>query len=138
MTAIRRPLVITIVTLGVLDLAGLIAVIANPDLVPRMIPALAAIQIIGFAALFVVYFSRAQWPGDPSGSSTQKQYSREAGILLLRGVGAMLLLVALLDGAAAPLNKIWITVLRPVAGSALSFYIAHRIRKNSNNPGARV
>jgi hypothetical protein len=41
-------------SIAILDFAGLITMIANPDLTARVIPALAAVQIFGFVAIAVI------------------------------------------------------------------------------------
>ena len=56
-----KPLFIGILTLGVLDLIGIVTMVANPDWTERIIPALVGIQLFGFIVIAFVYWSRAQW-----------------------------------------------------------------------------
>jgi len=55
-----KPLVIGMVTLGALDTIGVVSMIVNPDLTERIIPALVAIQIVGFIVIAIVYMIRTQ------------------------------------------------------------------------------
>jgi hypothetical protein len=50
----HKRLIIGIVSIAVLDFAGLITMIANPDLTSRVIPALAGVQIFGFVAIAAI------------------------------------------------------------------------------------
>jgi hypothetical protein len=50
----RKRLIVGLASIAILDSAGLITMIANPDLTARVIPALAAVQIFGFVAIAVI------------------------------------------------------------------------------------
>jgi hypothetical protein len=49
-----KPLIIGVATLGAFDLAGLITMVADPDLTARVIPALVGMQILGFIAIAAI------------------------------------------------------------------------------------
>jgi hypothetical protein len=55
-----KPMIIGIATLGALDAIGVLTVIVNPDLIARIISALAAIQIAGLVVVGIIYMIRAQ------------------------------------------------------------------------------
>jgi hypothetical protein len=50
----RKRLIVGVASIAALDLAGFIAMVANPDLTPRVIPALAGVQIFGFVAIAAI------------------------------------------------------------------------------------
>jgi hypothetical protein len=50
----NKRLIIGIASIAVLDLAGLVAMIAAPDLTARVIPALFGVQIFGFVAIAAI------------------------------------------------------------------------------------
>lgn len=56
-----KPVVIGFIALGVLDILGVVTMVANPDWTERIIPALVGIQLFGFVVIAFVYWSRAQW-----------------------------------------------------------------------------
>ena len=56
-----KPIVIGFVSLGILDILGVVAMVANPELTERIIPALVAVQLLGLLVIAFVYWSRAQW-----------------------------------------------------------------------------
>lgn len=56
-----KPLVIGFISLGILDILGIVTMVANPDWTERIIPALAAVQLLGFVVIAIVYWGRAQW-----------------------------------------------------------------------------
>ena len=71
-----KPLVVGFIALGILDILGLVTMVANPDWTERIIPALAAIQLFGFLVIAFVYWSRAQW--NEMGTSLSGDASTEA------------------------------------------------------------
>ena len=50
----HKRLIIGFASLATLDLAGLITMVANPDLTARVIPALVGVQILGFVAIAAI------------------------------------------------------------------------------------
>ena len=56
-----KPLVIGLIALGIVDILGVVTMVANPDWTERIIPALVGIQLVGFVVIAFVYWSRAQW-----------------------------------------------------------------------------
>lgn len=57
-----KRLIIGFASLGTLDLAGFVTMVANPDLTARVIPALFVVQIFGFIAIaFSVVASKQEY-----------------------------------------------------------------------------
>ncbi len=55
-----RPIVVGAITLAAFDSSGIITMIVAPNLTPRVIPALAGIQIFGFVVIAFVSIIRSQ------------------------------------------------------------------------------
>jgi hypothetical protein len=56
----NKRLIIGVALIAVLDLAGLVTMIADPDLTARVIPALFGVQIFGFVAIAVIIAASKQ------------------------------------------------------------------------------
>ncbi len=54
MRAKHKRLIVGFTSIAILDFAGLITMIANPDLTARVIPALVGVQILGFVAIAAI------------------------------------------------------------------------------------
>lgn len=54
MRPLRKRLIVGLAWIAVLDLSGLITMVANPDLTARVIPALFGVQILGFVAIAAI------------------------------------------------------------------------------------
>lgn len=51
----HKRLVLGFATIAALDFAGLVTMVANPDLTERVIPALGCVQIFGFVAIAAIF-----------------------------------------------------------------------------------
>lgn len=94
-----KPLILGAVTLGSLDALGIAAMIANPESIDRVIPALVAIQVLGILVVAFIYWSRRQWremdatiSGDLSIETDRKQRTlkrRRWGALTIAVIGIL-------------------------------------------------
>jgi len=129
-----KPLIIGGAILFVLDMAAVITMIANPDLTARVIPALVAIQILGFIGIAAAYLSRGQ-KLDEAGESqgNQSRSSKEWAVWLFCGLAMIYLFRALLAiGYIAAHGWHRKQLLVPSAGIAITcylLYLAFAVRK---------
>jgi len=56
-----KPVAIGFIALAILDSVGVVTMVANPGWTERIIPALVAVQLLGFVVIAFAYWSRAQW-----------------------------------------------------------------------------
>jgi small-conductance mechanosensitive channel len=92
----RRPLIVAIVALAILDFVGIIAMISSPELTARLIPALVAIQILGFIVIAAICLRHV--PGDDGANREMKPASpsRDWRIWFICGLAMLFLFRALL------------------------------------------
>ena len=120
MKAKYKPLFIAIASLAAFDLAGAATMTVNPDLTPRVIPALVGVQILGFitiAAIFVRSKREAKADGEP-GRTGKEWVPWLFGFLALLSflrVGLALLYIAGEDQH----SRSWFS---PIAGTAMGCF----------------
>lgn len=130
-----RPLIFTAIVLSILDAIAIAAMLVAPELTSRVIPALVAIQIIGFVVIVGFLANRRPWQNRDKESQDQlsKQQSTWA-IWLLCGVALLFLFRALLAIIYMLLHG-WHSrkLLVPIAGFGVSgylFYLAYRVAQS--------
>ena len=138
-----KPLIAGVVTLGALDMTAIVIMIANPALTARVIPALVAIQILGFIAIPVVYLSRrSKQTGTGESHESPSHRSKEWAIWLFSGLAMIYLFRALLALAYVAAHG-WHRrqTLVPAAGIAITcylLYLAFAIRKRMRTKSSEV
>jgi hypothetical protein len=141
----RRPLIVAIVTLAILDFTGIITMILSPDLTERLIPALVAIQILGFIAIAAISLSQRPKKDETNDAITSTSPSRDWRVWFICGL-AMLFFFRALLAVAYMAGHEWRghQVVVPVAGFLISCYLLYlafaikrraKQRRNAKLPG---
>jgi len=122
----RRPLIVAIVTLAILDFTGIIAMISSPELTARLIPALVAIQILGFIAIAAICLRQVPGSDEANGEPNPASPSRDWGIWFICGL-AMLFLFRALLAVAYMAGHGWRgqQAVVPVAGFLIACYLLY-------------
>jgi hypothetical protein len=145
MIARRRPLIVAIVTLAIFDFTGIITMILSPDLTARLIPALVAIQILGFIAIAAICLRQGPNEDQANDAINATSPSKDWRIWFVCGL-AMLFLFRALLAVAYMVAHGWRghQVIVPVAGFLIACYLLYlafaikrrtKRRPNANPPG---
>jgi hypothetical protein len=132
----NRPMMTAVLVLAMLDVLGVITMIASPGLTARLIPALVAVQILGFIAIALTSIRNGtsiESASSPNASSSSA--SSDWKFWLVGGFALLFLLRALL-AIAYMAGRGWHghQALIPGAGFLIScylLYLAYRLRKRS-------
>jgi hypothetical protein len=141
----RRPLIVAIATLAILDFTGIITMIVSPDLTERVIPALVAIQIFGFIAIAAICLRQMPKENETNDALTSTSPSRDWRVWFICGL-AMLFFFRALLAVAYMAGHGWRghQVVVPVAGFLISCYLVYlafaikrraRERRSAKPPG---
>jgi hypothetical protein len=133
----NKPMMTAIALLATLDVLGIITIVAVPDLTPRLIPALVAVQILGFIGIALT--SMRGVPSQENVSLSDASSSSVSGdwkFWLVGGFALLFLLRALL-AVAYMAGRGWHghQAFIPGAGFLIScylLYLAYRLRKRSS------
>jgi hypothetical protein len=126
MIARRRPLIVAIGTLTMLDVTGVVAMLISPALTARLIPALVAIQILGFIVIAAICLRQMPRDGEVNSEINSTSPSTDWRIWFICGL-AMLFLFRALLAVAYMASHGWRghQVVVPLAGFLIACYLVY-------------